>query len=136
PLHDALPISPRHLASTPRLEASMTYELAARHLPLLQAGRQLPCERGADWAALAVQRLAQDSGRLGAAGDVGHGSRGQGGVREAQEREGSSMSFERVEIGNAVLYRADARDVVAGLEADAVITDPVWPNCPPGFLPG
>lgn len=46
------------------------------------------------------------------------------------------MSFERVEIGNAVLYRADARDVVAGLEADAVITDPVWPNCPPGFLPG
>src|SRR5690606_9059588 len=34
--------------------------------------------------ALAVQRLAQDAERLGAAGDVGHGRRGQGGVREAQ----------------------------------------------------
>src|SRR5690606_1597282 len=70
----------------------VTYELAARHLPLLRAGRQLPRERGAAGEALAVQRLAQDSGRLGSAGDVGHGSRGQGGVREAQEREGSSMN--------------------------------------------
>jgi hypothetical protein len=43
----------------------------------------------------------------------------------------------RVQLGNAVLHRADASDVLAGLpEVDVIPTDPVWPNCPPGLLPG
>jgi hypothetical protein len=44
---------------------------------------------------------------------------------------------ERAQLGNAVLYRADARDFLAGLpEVDVILTDPVWPNCPPALLPG
>ncbi len=37
-------------------------------------------------------------------------------------------------IGNCTLYCGDAR----GREwvSDSVITDPVWPICPKGFLPG
>lgn len=45
----------------------------------------------------------------------------------------------RVEtIGNATLYCGDVRDTVAwgGITGSAVITDPVWPNCPPGLLKG
>lgn len=40
-------------------------------------------------------------------------------------------------IGSATLYQCDAREI-AGLlpKADAIITDPVWPNCPEGLLPG
>jgi DNA modification methylase len=45
-----------------------------------------------------------------------------------------------VNIGDAKLFLADAREVVSGfpscLSVDAVITDPVWPNCPSGLLPG
>ena len=43
---------------------------------------------------------------------------------------------ERVEIGDAVLYRGDCLDVLPDLVADVILTDPVWPNCPPGLLPG
>jgi site-specific DNA-methyltransferase (adenine-specific) len=44
----------------------------------------------------------------------------------------------RVEhIGNATLYLGDALEVLPTLgHVDAVITDPVWPNCPPEMLPG
>ena len=39
-------------------------------------------------------------------------------------------------IGEATLYRGDCREVLQGISADALITDPVWPNCPPDLLPG
>lgn len=43
----------------------------------------------------------------------------------------------RVEhIGNATLFLADARDVLPTLSADVILTDPVWPNCPPDSVPG
>lgn len=38
-------------------------------------------------------------------------------------------------IGDATLYLSDCRDL-DGMVADACITDPVWPNCPPGLLAG
>ena len=35
------------------------------------------------------------------------------------------------------IYHGDCRDVLPGLEpVSCVITDPVWPNCPNGLLPG
>ena len=38
---------------------------------------------------------------------------------------------------SARIFHGDARDIVPGLVgADVVITDPVWPNCPPGLLAG
>lgn len=44
---------------------------------------------------------------------------------------------EPVVIGSARLYLGDARDIVRDLPpVDAIITDPVWPNCPDGMLPG
>lgn len=40
-------------------------------------------------------------------------------------------------IGNATLYLGDCMDILLTLpKVDAVITDPVWPNCPDGILPG
>lgn len=40
-------------------------------------------------------------------------------------------------IGNATLYHGDCRDVLESLPVSAaVITDPVWPNCPAGLLTG
>lgn len=43
----------------------------------------------------------------------------------------------RVEqIGNATLYLGDCREILPGLTADALVTDPVWPNCPKGLIPG
>jgi site-specific DNA-methyltransferase (adenine-specific) len=44
----------------------------------------------------------------------------------------------RVEvIGDATLYLGDALQVLKGVEkVDALITDPVWPNVPPGLLHG
>jgi site-specific DNA-methyltransferase (adenine-specific) len=47
------------------------------------------------------------------------------------------MTAERVEIGNCTLYRADCRDLSPNLlVGDTILTDPVWPNCPPGLLQG
>ena len=44
---------------------------------------------------------------------------------------------ERVDLGEAVLYRGDCRDILPDLtSATVVLTDPVWPNCPAGLLPG
>lgn len=45
------------------------------------------------------------------------------------------------ENGWATLYHADSREAVMDVatlhpEVSAVITDPVWPNCPAGLLPG
>jgi len=43
----------------------------------------------------------------------------------------------KVEIGNAVLYHGDCLEILPTLpKVDAVITDPVWPNCPDGMLHG
>ena len=39
-------------------------------------------------------------------------------------------------IGLADLYLADCRDVLPHVQADVLITDPVWPNCPAGLLAG
>lgn len=39
-------------------------------------------------------------------------------------------------IGACTLYLADCLDILGNVEADALITDPVWPNCPDGLLPG
>ena len=43
-------------------------------------------------------------------------------------------------IGLATLFLGDCLEVLDSLppcfSVDAVITDPVWPNCPPGMLPG
>lgn len=39
-------------------------------------------------------------------------------------------------IGNARLYQGDCREVLASLAFDELVTDPVWPNCPPGLLTG
>jgi hypothetical protein len=45
--------------------------------------------------------------------------------------------IEEVRIGNCTLYRADVRELSHDLlAADTVLTDPVWPNCPPGLLQG
>lgn len=43
---------------------------------------------------------------------------------------------ERVVIGNATLILGDCREVLPELQADVLITDPVWPNCPAGLLAG
>jgi site-specific DNA-methyltransferase (adenine-specific) len=46
-------------------------------------------------------------------------------------------AIECVHLGPAVLYRADARDLLAGLSGvDVILTDPVWPHCPAGLIPG
>lgn len=40
-------------------------------------------------------------------------------------------------IGDATLYLGDCREILPTLPAyDVVLTDPVWPNCPPDLLAG
>lgn len=40
-------------------------------------------------------------------------------------------------IGDCRLILGDSREVLRGIDrADALITDPVWPNCPPNSIPG
>ena len=39
-------------------------------------------------------------------------------------------------IGNAVLLLGDCREVLPSVIAGAMITDPVWPNCPAGAVQG
>jgi hypothetical protein len=34
------------------------------------------------------------------------------------------------------IYCGDCRQILPDIKADVVITDPVWPTCPPGLLPG
>lgn len=41
-----------------------------------------------------------------------------------------------VAIGDSTLYLGDCREVLLGLQADVMITDPVWPNAPAGMFPG
>lgn len=44
---------------------------------------------------------------------------------------------ESVTIGTATLYRGDAREILPSLRKGmAVVTDPVWPNCPTDLIPG
>jgi site-specific DNA-methyltransferase (adenine-specific) len=39
--------------------------------------------------------------------------------------------------GDVTFWQGDARDVLPTLDTpDVIITDPVWPNCPPGLLQG
>ncbi len=33
-------------------------------------------------------------------------------------------------------WNGDAREVLRHVECDVILTDPVWPNCPPGLLQG
>lgn len=39
-------------------------------------------------------------------------------------------------IGAATLYLGDCREILPSLQGSALITDPVWPNCPAGLLMG
>lgn len=41
-----------------------------------------------------------------------------------------------VEVGGAKLILGDSRELAPSIEADAVITDPVWPNAPEGMFEG
>jgi hypothetical protein len=36
----------------------------------------------------------------------------------------------------ATIIEGDAREILLGVRCDAIITDPVWPNCPAGLLQG
>lgn len=48
-----------------------------------------------------------------------------------------SERFHVEHIGDATLYLGDCREILPQLErADTIVTDPVWPNCPEGLLPG
>jgi len=40
------------------------------------------------------------------------------------------------EHAGITIYHGDCREVLPHIEAEAIITDPVWPNCPPGLLIG
>lgn len=40
------------------------------------------------------------------------------------------------QIGLATLYCGDCREILPEIDADVMITDPVWPNCPTGLLQG
>jgi hypothetical protein len=43
----------------------------------------------------------------------------------------------RVEcIGHATLILGDCRGVMSDMQVDSIVTDPVWPNCPPDTVPG
>jgi site-specific DNA-methyltransferase (adenine-specific) len=47
------------------------------------------------------------------------------------------LPLERVQLGQATLYRGDARELLSDLAGiDVIVTDPVWPNCPAGLIPG
>lgn len=51
---------------------------------------------------------------------------------------GAEMSPKFEQIGCATLYVGDAREILPmlGDKAAVVVTDPVWPNCPKGMIPG
>lgn len=40
------------------------------------------------------------------------------------------------EEAGITIYNADCRGLISSLDVQAVITDPVWPNCPPGAIQG
>jgi hypothetical protein len=40
------------------------------------------------------------------------------------------------EHGGITIYHGDCREIIPALAFDVVITDPVWPNCPPGLIAG
>jgi len=40
------------------------------------------------------------------------------------------------QLGAATLILADCREVMQELKADVIVTDPVWPNCPPNSVAG
>lgn len=40
------------------------------------------------------------------------------------------------EHGGITIYHADCRDIISQVLGEALITDPVWPNCPQGMMQG
>ncbi len=46
------------------------------------------------------------------------------------------MSYREETIGSARLILADCRAVMQDIACDVILTDPVWPNVPPGTIPG
>ncbi|MGR6036097.1 MAG: hypothetical protein ACU4ET_11425 [Candidatus Nitrosoglobus sp.] len=44
--------------------------------------------------------------------------------------------MKREVIDNATLYCSDCREILSSITSDTAITDPVWPNCPAGLIPG
>lgn len=45
--------------------------------------------------------------------------------------------IECVRLGAATLFRGDARELLPDLSGvNVMLTDPVWPNCPAGLIPG
>lgn len=57
--------------------------------------------------------------------------------RQNFEGMGRDGVMEPVRIGDATMYLGDCLDILPTLgKVDAVITDPVWPNVPPGMLHG
>jgi site-specific DNA-methyltransferase (adenine-specific) len=40
------------------------------------------------------------------------------------------------EESGITIYHGDCREILPTLRPDAIITDPVWPNCPPGKITG
>lgn len=46
------------------------------------------------------------------------------------------MTLRKEVIGDCTLYLGDCRTVAPMVDANAVITDPVWPNVPEGLIPG
>lgn len=40
------------------------------------------------------------------------------------------------EHAGITIYHGDCREVLPDLSVEAIITDPVWPNCPPGKITG
>ena len=40
------------------------------------------------------------------------------------------------QIGCCRLILGDSRDIIGQMSADVIMTDPVWPNCPPDTIAG
>ena len=56
-----------------------------------------------------------------------------GGAERAVAAIGPKPYYEHAGV---TIYHGDCRDILPHISADAVVTDPVWPNCPDGLLVG
>lgn len=53
------------------------------------------------------------------------------------DHDAGARAVSRVEvIGGATLYLGDCREIMPSVQADALVTDPVWPNCPANSIAG
>ena len=50
--------------------------------------------------------------------------------------DGSSPSHTSRPVNGSCRYVSGSMDILPHISADAVATDPVWPNCPDGLLVG